>query len=199
MNPKRIWWIGLSILMLSACGNRPDLVASKVERNQDAPSSQTQQSDPILEFQREVIPIVESAVHAQFPKADYGDAFFAQADYYYDNDNLKVVFLVDKEHTKEMTAIRKELEDKLRDKVVFKKAKYNPKFLQDTAKEVSDYLFSKTLSGYNSNSSHSVGYNTKEEAIEIKGKFNDEQIADLKQHFNADMLKITNEEFHSGF
>lgn len=133
------------------------------------------------------------ALNKQFPHDTNGDAYFAQATSYFDNDdvnNLKVVFLVYQENTKEMKALRKELEEKLGDKVVFKKAKYSPKVLSDMVKDVTDYVDTLTAEGKAS----SVGYNSVEEAIEIEAVLTDEQIYDLNNKFGAHILKITNEE-----
>lgn len=188
----------ICILALTACGtgNHPeqgarDVLSTKTVANQ---------VDPIVNFQKEVIPVIESALIKQFPnkeKTGIDDAAFnEQADYYFDNDdvnNPKVVFLVDKEDTNEMKAIRKELDEKLGKKVVFKKARHNPKVLRNMVGDIDKYLRN-TLGPQ---SSYSVGYNPKEEVIDIKGKLTDKQVSELKQKFSADMLKITNEEINA--
>ncbi|MGM0884979.1 MAG: hypothetical protein ACQEXQ_28540 [Bacillota bacterium] len=209
--------------MLTACGVKPNehevnlsaakktnQVDSTVTDQADADNVAKAEWDKIVDFQREVIPVLEEALIKQFPmKVNKtgtptidvdGEASLEQATSYFDNDdvnNLKVVFLVDKEDTTEMMAIRKELEEKLGDKVVFKKAKHNPKVLRDMAKEVDEYLRAKILSKYETQSAYSVGYNSREEVIDIRGKLTDEHIAELTQKFGADMLKIDPKEFHT--
>lgn len=141
-----------------------------------------------------MIPVLEDALNKQFPKND-PNAFFDQADYYFENDdvnNLKVVFHVDKEDTEEMKALRKELEEKLGEKVIFKKATHNPKMLHDMSEDIAEYVDTMVEEG----KSYSVGYNTKYEAIEIVAKLTDEQIANLEHEFGANILKITNEELN---
>jgi hypothetical protein len=189
MNIKTMLWVSMCVLMLTACGDRPEQAA-----NSTAPKIQAKQADPIVDFQREVIPVLEDALNKQFPKND-PDAFFDQADYYFENEdvnNLKVIFLVDKEDTKEMKALRKDLEEKLGDKVVFKKAKHNPKVLRDMTKEVADYVATFDHQGR----SYGVGWDSKEEVIHIEAKLSDEQITELQHKFGADLLKITNEDPH---
>ncbi|WP_190861197.1 hypothetical protein [Paenibacillus arenilitoris] len=224
MNFKKMLWVSICMLMLTACGVKPNenevnLSLPQVKVNQDA-STVTDQADAdsvakaewdkIVDFQREVIPVLEEVLIKQFPmKVNKtgtptididGDALLEQATSYFDNDdvnNLKIVFLVDKEDATEMMAIRKELEEKLGDKVVFKKAKHNPKVLRDMAKEVDEYLHAKILSKYETQSAYSVGYNSREEVIDIRGKLTDEHIAELTQKFGADRLKIDPKEFHT--
>lgn len=203
---KKTMWISFCIMMLTACGDKPkdqevNLSVAQVKANHDA-STVTDKADAdkvakaewdkIVDFQREVIPVLEDAINKQFLKNDL-DAFLDQADYYFDNDdvnNLKVVFHVDKEDTKEMKALRKELEEKLGEKVIFKKAKHNPKVLHDLTKVIADYVVTINEKGESS----SVGYNSKEEVINIEAKLTDEQIDDLKQKFGADILRITNKD-----
>ena len=194
------------MLMLTACGLKPNenevnLSVPQVKVNQDASTVTDQvdadnvekaEWDKIVDFQREVIPVLEDALNKQFPKND-PDAFFDQADYYFENDdvnNLKVVFHVDKEDTEEMKALRKELEEKLGEKVIFKKATHNPKMLHDMSEEVAEYVDTMVEEG----KSYSVGYNTEYEAIEIEAKLTDEQIANLEHKFGADILRITNKD-----
>ena len=175
-----------------------------VTHQADAEEVAKEEFQKIVDFQKEVIPVVKVALIKQFPKKvnisetatvdTYdGDAFIDQATYYFENDdvnNPKVVFLVDKEDKKEMKALRKELEEKLGEKVLFKKTKHNPKVLRDMTEEVAKYVA--TIVGEGKKST--VGYNSKEEAIKIEAKLTDEQIADLKHKFGADILNITNEE-----
>jgi len=88
-----------------------------------------------------------------------------------------------------MKELQKELKEKLGDKVLFRKAKHNPKFLSDTTKKVADYVVAIT-EGKRS----SVGYNSSEEVIEIQAQLTEKKIADLNNRFSADILRITNEE-----
>lgn len=200
----------MCMLILTACGVKPNehevnLSVAQVKVNQDASTVTDQvdadnvekaEWDKIVDFQREVIPVLEDAINKQFPKND-PDAFLDQADYYFENDdvnNLKVIFHVDKEDTEEMKALRKELEEKLGEKVIFKKATHNPKILHDMLEEVTEYVATIVEEG----KSYSVGYNSKYEAIEIVAKLTDEEIANLNNKFGADKLKIRNEERTSG-
>ncbi|WP_025676903.1 hypothetical protein [Paenibacillus massiliensis] len=141
-------------------------------------------------FQREVIPVIEEVMKTHFPNDPNGDVFFEQATSYFDNDNFKVVFLVYQEDTKEMIAFRKELEEKLGDKVLFKKARYSPKLLRDKAKEVTEYIESVVEKGRAS----TVSYDPVDEVIEIEALLTAEQIADLNKKFGAEILRITNQE-----
>lgn len=159
-------------LMLTACGHEVNLPASQENADQGGVAI-IHQSDPTLEFQREVIPVLEAAKSKQFPKNDNGDAFFDQATYYFDNGDVnhpKLVFLVHRENTIEIKGLRKELEEKLGDKVVFKKARHNPKVLRDMTKEVADYVAKFDHQGR----SHAVGVHLPELASAMKatGQFN---------------------------
>jgi hypothetical protein len=89
-----------------------------------------------------------------------------------------------------MIEIRKELEEKFGKKVVFKKAKYKPKFLRDMATEISVYLFS-IRNNKDINGAH---WNAKEDVIEIEGKLSNDQIN--ANRFDPKMLKIKNNELH---
>jgi hypothetical protein len=119
--------------MLTACGDRPEQAI-----HSPTPQVQAKQADPIVDFQREVIPIIEDIFKKQFPKKQNisdtetidsydGEAIENLTDMYFDNDNLKVVFLVHNEDAIELKELRQELEEKLDDKVIFKKAEFNSK------------------------------------------------------------------------
>ncbi|NIK70796.1 hypothetical protein [Paenibacillus sp. BK720] len=99
--------------------------------------------------------------------------------------------MVDKESAANMKALHQELTEKLGDRVVFVKAKYNPQALVDLMNQVSDYLQTLHLQG-----SYSVGRDTVGEVIEIHAKLSDEQIDQLRSKFDSALLKITNEELH---
>ncbi|WP_307603878.1 hypothetical protein [Paenibacillus sp. V4I9] len=174
------------LLMLTAC------------RGGLETDSSVYQMSPMETFQSEITPILKTAINKQFPNNDNAfDAFDEQAVCYYedeDENNPKMVFLVYKEDTKEMIEIRKELEEKFGKKVVFKKAKYKPKFIRDMATEISVYLFSiRNKNNTNINSAH---WNAKEEVIEIEGKLSNDQINDLNNKFDPKMLKFINNELH---
>lgn len=180
---KKIVRVFLCLLILTVC--------SKVA---DDNSRAEYVEDPIVAFQREVIPVLEEVMKKHLPNDPDGDNYSAQATHYFDNHNFKVVFLVYQEDTKEMTAIRKELEEQLGDKVVFKRAKYSPKYLRDTAKVVTEYVESIAEKGR----AFSVSYNSVDEVIEMEALLMDEQIADLKKKFGEEILKITNNEPEQG-
>ncbi|MDQ8734212.1 hypothetical protein [Paenibacillus sp. LHD-38] len=140
---KKMIWVSMCIMILTACGDIPEQAV-----NSSTLKAQVKQvDDPILDFQREVIPVIEEAFKKHFPKkknvsdAETLDSHDDEAienftDLYFDNDNLKVVFLVYKEDAKEMKSLRQELEVKLGDKVIFKKANFNNK---DVVKKVRGY------------------------------------------------------------
>lgn len=160
----------------------------------------------IVDFQKEVIPVVEEVLRKWFPKQNpisdtetitviNSEAFFDQAVYYFENDdvnNQKVVFIVDKEDTKEMKAVMKELQEKLGEKVTFKKAKRNPQALRNLTKTVADYVDSIDRGA------HTVGYDVAGEQITVVGNFTDEQIADLKAKFGDVVLRITKKTIEGG-
>lgn len=160
----------------------------------------------IVDFQKEVIPVIEAALKKEFPKETpisdtdtttdiHSEAFFDQGVYYFENDdvnNQKVVFMVYKEDTKEMQAVMKELQEKLGAKVTFKKAERNPQALRNLIKTVADYVDSIDRGA------HSVGYDVAGEQITVVGNFTDEQIADLKAKFGDDVLRITKKTIEGG-
>lgn len=142
MKFRNMIWISMCTLLLTACGDKINTLSSLGETDSSR-AAMSQQTDPILDFQKKVIPVVEEAIHGQFPKENRLEYF----DYYFDNDNLKVVFLVDKEETSEMKSLHQELTERLGDKVVFKKAKHNPEALRDLTDQVSDYVQKLRLTG----------------------------------------------------
>ncbi|MWC29558.1 hypothetical protein [Paenibacillus sp. MMS18-CY102] len=174
------------MLVLAACHNGSNDVGYSKQA--------IHQIDPIVEFQREVIPIVEDVLAKQFPVDNAkNDAFLEQGTLYFDNKdirNLKVVLLIDQPDTQEMKAFRKELEQKLEDKVIFKKAKHNPKFLSELAKEIA--IDVTVLVGKGKLST--VYYNISDECIDIEAKLTDAQIEHLIGKYGSDYLRITNKE-----
>ncbi|MDQ0896177.1 MULTISPECIES: hypothetical protein [unclassified Paenibacillus] len=183
MTFKRTIWIFLLVLMLTACRGEIDTESS------------VYQESPMGAFQREITPILEAAINKQFPNNENGDALAEQAVIYYedeDENNPRIVFLAYNEDTKEMIEIRKELEEKFGKKVVFKKAKYKPKFLRDMATEISVYLFSIR----NNKDINGAYWNAKEEVIVIEGKLSNDQMNALNNRFDPKLLKIKNNELH---
>lgn len=180
---KKIMCLCLCLLIVTACSNVADK-NSKVKYVED----------PVVTFQGDVIPVIEEVMKVHFPNDSNGDVFFEQATSYFDNDNSKVVFLFYQENAIEMNAFRKELEEKLGDKVIFKKAKYSPKLLSDTANEVRADVESIVEKGR----ALTVSYNPVDEVIEVEALLTDEQIADLKKKFGEEILRITNQEPERG-
>lgn len=107
-------------------------------------------------------------------------------DYYFDNkdvNKLSVVFYVAKEDSKEMKAIRKEIEEKLGSKVKFKKAKKSIKEFKQDQEEVATYLQT-IATGYE------VSYNTEKQIITVSGDLTAEQIQKLRAKFPTELLSI---------
>ncbi|MBD3920640.1 trypsin-like serine protease [Paenibacillus sp. PR3] len=152
-----------------------------------------------VDFQQEVIPVMESIFKEQFPEkvsindGEYvdginSDAFDEITDYYFDNDNPnnpKVVFVVAKEDRDEMKTLRKALEEKLGYKVKFIKAKKGIKEFRNLQDQVSGYLDVIYKGGY------SVGYNIKTQTIDVEADLDNQQIQLLTNRFGSDLLSIT--------
>lgn len=184
--PKKIGIVVIFILViLTACGKYQQ-PASQVQDNQ---GEVNKTRDPIVDFQKDVIPVIENAMNKYFQNDT--QKFFDQADYYFDNtvNNLKVVFLVDQINTDDFAGFQKELEEKLDNKVMFKKSEINPRILSETKEKVAQYIDKLHLGkeGYN------VGYNTKDQVVEVRAKLSDEQIRLLKQKFEPVVLRIRTE------
>ncbi|USB34269.1 S1 family peptidase [Paenibacillus sp. YPG26] len=168
----------------------------------EATASSDAEIQKIIDFQKEVIPVIDSALSKQFPKrialSDTettlgvdSELLKNQAEYYFDNSdtqNLKVVFLVSKEEKKEIKAVRKELEEKLGVKVKFKIAKKDPETLHELPEAIAKYLDSQSYKG-----SYAIGYDVPNEDINIRADLTDNQISALKEKFGADSLDIKKE------
>lgn len=128
-------------------------------------------------FQSEVLPIVEGAISKEYPRIE---KFNEDATLYFDRN--QVVFLIDKENSK-TNNIKKELQEKLGEKVKFKKAKHNPKEFTAKQEEIVNFIGAMNIAS-------SAGYNHQTEVIDVKAPLNDEQVQALKDKFGADNLNI---------
>ncbi|MGM0885209.1 MAG: hypothetical protein ACQEXQ_29720 [Bacillota bacterium] len=145
--------------------------------------------DKDIAFQREVLPIIEGATAKEYPReyikgniaVDDLGKFNEDATLYFDNSN-QVVFLIDKENSK-INNIKKELQEKLGEKVRFKKAKHNPKEFTAKQEEIVNFLGEMNIAS-------SAGYNHQTEVIDVKAPLNDVQVQALKEKFGADNLNI---------
>ncbi|NIK72102.1 MULTISPECIES: hypothetical protein [unclassified Paenibacillus] len=180
MNCLRLTLILLGVLIFTACSN---VMA-------ESPKKAVYKDDPVLAFQKEVIPVQEEIYHRYFPDAAAEERFFSQAVSYFDNDNLKLVYMVYQLDSAEIKDYFKELKVKLGDKVAIKQARYSPKYLQDTANEVAEFVHLICEKGH----SFTVSYNPIDEVIDIEMLLTLQQIADLYKKFDADILRITNKE-----
>ncbi|CAH1232505.1 hypothetical protein PAECIP111891_07026 [Paenibacillus allorhizoplanae] len=157
------------------------------------------ENDQVAAFQREVHPVVEGVVEKYFLKENQSsetmtDAdrlkYMEQLDWYWDNDNLQVVFVVLKEDAEEMKAIRKELEEKLGAKVKFVKSRISQTTLEmsEMSNEVSKFIFNtiKPNDMY-----YEGGYFRDKQRIEIKGAFTDEQVQAIYAKFDKKLVNIT--------
>lgn len=180
MNYLRLTLILFAMLMVTACSNVMAESSKKAAYKDDS----------VLAFQKEVIPVQEEIYHRYFPDASAEERFFSQAVSYFDNDNLKLVYMVYAMDTAEINDYFKDLKMKLGDKVVTKQAKYSPKYLQDTANEVAEYVHLICEKGH----FFMVSYNPIDEVIDIEMLLTNQQIADLNSKFGADILRITNKE-----
>ncbi len=154
--------------------------------------------DKIVEFQKEVIPILEATFRERFPakvflnKDETVDGINSEAideltDYYFDNsnlDDLKVVFVVAKEDRVEMKELRKDLEQKLGLKVKFVTAKKEIKEFRKLQEQVSSFLDEVYKSAY------SVGYNTETQVIDVEANLGDEQLQMLLEKFGSEDLNV---------
>ena len=140
--------------------------------------------DEIVAFQDEVGKVVIEELAKQY----VGDESMNDFIWYWDNDNRKIVFIVYREDSPKWIKTRKQLEDRLSDKIVIRKAKKDHKRLQ----EVSDAIMPWLISEYavkNGSSSYDpitekvtveIYEYTEEIADAIKAKFGSEDIEVVK-------------------
>jgi hypothetical protein len=93
----------------------------------------------VLEEMRKIYPEVHPVTGEIFTSDEALDDFY----WYWDNDNLKVVFTVQKEDSKKWQELRKNLEVRLGDKVVIKKSKKDFKHLEAIEHQITEYLVNK--------------------------------------------------------
>ncbi|WP_127530279.1 chymotrypsin family serine protease [Paenibacillus kobensis] len=142
-------------------------------------------------FQDDVVPKFEAAVVAEY-NTQMGDktvtdikAAKEDMDYYIDNDNQKLVILVDKDTTK-VGKIKQELTDELGTKIQIKKAKYNSNEMEALVLDVN-----KTILGMNLDAFEGCYWNLEEQKIDVRADLNHDQIQELKDKYGADKLNIT--------
>lgn len=167
------------ILALSVAGVVVGSVSFTLQ-NATAKEPKKNESQEIITFQKEVIPIVEATIKKVYTAKP--DLFNKQAEYYYDNtdkNNPKVVFLIYKENAKELQSVLDILRERLGSKVATKKAKYNPETLRNLVPKVADYISSIIGEG----ASNSISFNAPSERIVVRGDFSDKQVADMKKKF----------------
>ncbi|MDR6726080.1 hypothetical protein J2W91_004586 [Paenibacillus amylolyticus] len=155
--------------------------------------------EKVVNFQRINEPKIENAIKKKFKKLikisdteiaeDVNwDKFKEQATYYWDNsnpDDLKIAFIVNKEDAKDWKEIKKQLQEELGVKVKFKKAKFNPKELEDLVKPVSEYVDTNV-----SGKKQGVYYDSEFEKVVIQAELTDQEMKDLYKSFNKNMVSI---------
>ncbi|USB34268.1 hypothetical protein [Paenibacillus sp. YPG26] len=149
-------------------------------QNATAKEPKKNESQMLITFQREVIPIVEETIKKVY--SDKPNLFSKQGEYYFDNtdkNNPKVVFLIYKENALELQSVLSTLKEKLANKITIKKAKYNPETLRNLVPKVADYVGSIS----SESSSNSISFSAPSEKIIIRGDFSDKQVADIKKRF----------------
>ncbi|WP_127530278.1 hypothetical protein [Paenibacillus kobensis] len=178
-----------STVILAACGvaseQKTNIVAPQVKEKQES------QWDKNNAFQAEVIPKFEAAVVAEY-NTKVGDktvidikAAKEDMDYYIDNDNQKLVILVDKDTTK-VGKIKQELTDELGTKIQIKKAKYNSNEMEALVLDVN-----KTILGMNLDAFEGCYWNLEEQKIDVRADLNQDQIQELKDKYGTDKFNIT--------
>lgn len=184
----------------------------EIQPDDTASKKDIEDYERILAFQREVIPVLDETFHDIFPtvvdiegdiKAETFDSNLLDemTDFYFDNSNsndLKVVFVVAKEDQPEMKTLRAELENKLGDKVIFKKAKKSLKEFQQMQEQVAEYI-DETYDGR-----FAVTYNIETQALDVeiastdsnsqslipKPSLNNTEIAALNEMIGSEFINI---------
>ncbi|RUT31777.1 hypothetical protein EJP77_10345 [Paenibacillus zeisoli] len=167
--------LGAAVIMASIIGF--ELQKDRVVKETVPVANEAQK---IVDFQKEVIPIVESAIKQEY--ANKPNLFPKQADYYYDNADVnspKVVFITYQENAKEIRSVLKVLKERLGSKLVVRKGKVNPEILRNLYPKVADYVNSIS----DKNSSYSIGIDVPSERIMVRGQLSDKQAADIKQKY----------------
>lgn len=120
---------------------------------------------PSLAFQIRVIPILEDL----FASRRYTRFLGRHTDYYFDNDNLKVIFITKRGHKSSITELRQVLEQRLKSEVGFAASDYSGPDLARLEKEVNEYIREIYTGAY------SVSYAINSPKIEIVSQLTDSQ------------------------
>lgn len=136
-----------------------------------------------IAFQEEVLSVI-NAISKEYPNGNM-EKFYEDATLYFDSSNHnrnKIVLVIYNENSN-MNNIKKELQEKLGDKLQFKKAKYSPKEFLAKQEEIVNFIAEMNIGS-------SAGYNPQTEVFDVAAPLNAEQVQALEEKFGAGNLNI---------
>lgn len=154
----------------------------------------TNELEEVIVFQDDVFPIIKEELVKQYPQThpvtgdvSISDEMLDDVVWYWDNNNKKVIFVVIKEDSAKWKEVRKDLEARLGEKVVIKKAKKDHKHMRDVVtNEISDFL--RKEKGIKN---ASITWNPKKEMVVVESNELTEELAnEIKAMFGSDNVEV---------
>lgn len=154
----------------------------------------TNELEEVIVFQDDVFPIIKEELVKQYPQThpvtgdvSISDEMLDDVVWYWDNNNKKVIFVVLKEDSAKWKEARKDLEARLGEKVVIKKAKKDHKHMRDVVtNEISDFL--RKEKGIKN---ASIAWNPKKEMVVVESNELTEELAnEIKAMFGSDNVEV---------